>query len=376
MSAASEHPTRLISPDGELRIAGLTDDEQVALWGHCLHEGAPGRIEVAAGTRTVDGTLRMRSRSAPSHFPAAGDLQALTALVRAHRDVGEEVFATPLTRREARSGKAGGILPGRVAWVDIDDPAQLAALRAFAVRPHLVLYSGSGGAHAYWVMAEPLAAAELEAANRKLAAHLGADQGATDRARIMRLPGTHNHKANRPCRLVYCDLAGPAVDADGLTAGMCDPSPPPPAPTPSGRARYAAAMSHDPAASITPPTYFRVLAGIEVPARGGHVLCPLHEEQVPSCMVYPTPQQGWRCFGGCEVGGRIYDLASLLAGGPWGRELREERFLAARQTVYAAFGLTTQASNGVKATRPRAQPRPRRGGPRARSTHINERRTP
>ncbi len=340
MSAAGEHPTRLITTEGELRIAGLTDDQQVALWGRCLHDGVPGRIEVVAGVRTPDGSLRMRSRSEPSHFPAAGDLQALTRLVRAHRAAGDEVFATPLTRREARSGKAGGILPGRVAWIDIDEPGKLAGLRAFAVRPHLVLYSGSGGAHAYWRLDAPLAPDELEATNRKLAAHLGADQGATDRARIMRLPGTRNWKANRPCRLAYCDLHRPAVDETRLTAGLEDPDPPAPGPTPAQRRRHAAALQRDDAARLTPPAYFRALAGVSVSERGGHTPCPLpdHDEQVSSCMVYPDPGEGWWCFG-CSRGGTIYDLAALLEDGSWGRHLRGEEFGAVKRAVHERLGL-------------------------------------
>jgi len=38
------------------------------------------------------------------------------------------------------------------------------------------------------------------------------------------------------------------------------------------------------------------------------------------------------------AGGRIYDLASLLAGGAWRRDLRAEAFLAARELVAAALG--------------------------------------
>jgi hypothetical protein len=46
---------------------------------------------------------------------------------------------------------------------------------------------------------------------------------------------------------------------------------------------------------------------------------------------------GWCCFG-CQRGGRIYDLASLLAGGAWGRDLRGEAFRSARELVAAALG--------------------------------------
>lgn len=339
MPANAERPTRLITAQGEVRVGALTDDEQVKVWGRCLHNGAPGFIEVAHAVRAPSGKLRMRSRSDPAHFPCAGDVEALAALVSSHRGAGEEVFATPLTRRERRPGKAGRVLPGRIAWVDIDEPAQLAALRAFAVRPHLVVYSGSG-AHAYWKLDGPLAPDEIEAANRKLADHLGGDQSSTERARIMRVPSTRNGKADRPCRLAYCDLCRPAVEEAKLTAGLKDPDPPAPAPAPLQRRRNLASLQGDDAAQLTPPAYFRALAGVTVSGRGGHIPCPLpdHDERISSCMVYPTTSQGWRCFG-CGRGNKIYDLASLLEGGSWGRALRGEEFIAVKRRVHAQLGI-------------------------------------
>jgi hypothetical protein len=47
-------------------------------------------------------------------------------------------------------------------------------------------------------------------------------------------------------------------------------------------------------------------------------------------------ERGWWCYG-CARGGRIYDLASLLAGGPWGPALRDDAFRAARELVAAAL---------------------------------------
>jgi hypothetical protein len=44
------------------------------------------------------------------------------------------------------------------------------------------------------------------------------------------------------------------------------------------------------------------------------------------------------CFG-CQRGGCIYDLASLLGGGTWGRDPRGEAFKTARELVAAALGL-------------------------------------
>lgn len=341
-TTAGERRPLVVLPDGSRRTRPLTDDEQVALWGRCLHQGAAGIVEVVAGRRHPDGTLAMRSRSAPGRFPAAGDLDALVRLARRHREAGEEVFCTPLTRRARRSGKAGGILPGRIAWVDIDEPAALALLRAFRHRPQLVAYSGSGGAHAYWRLGRPLQPEAVEAVNRKLAAHLGGDLASTDRARIMRLPGTHNHKVDRRCQLAYLDLAARPVAAAVLVEGLSDPDPPPPPPDPKTVRRRLERNALDDARRVPPPVYFRLLASVDVPERGGDVRCPLpdHDEQNPSCRVYPGAEQGWVCFG-CQRGGSIYDLASLLDHGPGGRRgaLTGEEFKRVKRRVHEALGL-------------------------------------
>ena len=75
--------------------------------------------------------------------------------------------------------------------------------------------------------------------------------------------------------------------------------------------------------------------------RGGLVRCPApwHDDEHPSCSVGVAPQQGWCCHSGaCGARGTIYDLASVLTGGPWGRELRGEAFTRARARVREAFG--------------------------------------
>jgi hypothetical protein len=221
----------------------------------------------------------------------------------------------------------------------VPGPGNLDRLRAFAPRPQLVVYSGSGGAHAYWRLAVALPARELEAVNRKLAHHLGADLCSTDRARIMRLPGTHNHKANRPCRLVLCDLASPPVDAERLVAGLEDPDPPPPPPSAAELRRRVAFPAADEASRIPPPVYFGALAGVEVP-RSGFVQCPSpeHPDELASCRVWAEPERGWFCFG-CGAGGGGIDLASVVSGGPWGRELRGGGFKQARRRFMEAVGI-------------------------------------
>jgi hypothetical protein len=333
---------RLVYADGAARAERLSADQEVALYARCLHEGRPGLVEVVAGYRLSDGSLRMRRRREPDRFPAAGDLRALVRLVRRLREAGDEVFCTPLTRRLPRPGRGGRLLPGAVVWIDIDEPSHLRRLRGFRHRPHLVVYSGSGGAHAYWRLARPAPPGAIEASNRKLAGHLGGDLASCDRARIMRLPGTHNGKADRPCRLAFVDLARPGIQLAELVRGLEDPDPPPRPPDPETLRRWAERNALDDARRVPPSVYFRLLAGVDVPARGGDVRCPLpdHDEQNPSCRVYPSAERGWVCFG-CRRGGSIYDLASLLERGPGGRRgaLHGEEFKRVKQRVYEALGL-------------------------------------
>ena len=78
--------------------------------------------------------------------------------------------------------------------------------------------------------------------------------------------------------------------------------------------------------------------------RGGLVRCPApwHADQHPSCSVGTDSTPGWKCHSGsCGAGGAIYDLASVLLGGPWGRELRGEQFKRARAYVADVFGELT-----------------------------------
>ena len=59
----------------------------------------------------------------------------------------------------------------------------------------------------------------------------------------------------------------------------------------------------------------------------------------PSCSVGTDAGQGWRCHSGsCGARGAIYDLASVLLGGPHGPDLRGDAFKRARAYVADVFG--------------------------------------
>lgn len=87
-----------------------------------------------------------------------------------------------------------------------------------------------------------------------------------------------------------------------------------------------------------PAEWFRGLCGVE-PDAAGWVRCPLpdHADRTPSCLVYRRPEAGFYCFG-CGRGGGLYDLASLMLGGPWGSELRGADFRRARDHANRSLG--------------------------------------
>jgi hypothetical protein len=362
--------------DGRVFTGALPPARHRAIQLGMLHTDTAELVELTPGTRGADGKLSLDRRRRPEHYlpgGAAGRRGWLDALLahaeqivagahatqRAAAGPREEAFVG-VAPRTHRRGDKHAIAHSRFLWVDVDEPGELPALWALlAERPcHLLIESGgSGGAHAYWKVAEPLAAAfveprtgeviePIEQANLRLIHRLGvdddgrpcvADVACRERARVMRLAGTVNWKTGQHARVVEADFALPAYPLAELVGGLPDPSP---APSADLRTRRASVDETDPYKRIAPPEYFRRLAGITVP-RGGLVSCPApaHDDRHPSCSVGAEASQGWCCHSGeCGARGAIYDLASVLHGGPWGRELRGSAFTRARARVREAFG--------------------------------------
>jgi hypothetical protein len=326
-------PVQLIDPDGSARNERLSPDAQVACYAQVVHTGQRGLVELVRASRGRDGGLRMRSRRDPARYPAAGDAYALCRLAAAGRGRGDELFATPLPRERPEPGKRA-VAAGSVAWVDLDRASAEGLREVERLRPHLWVASGAGQ-HLYWRLADELEPDGVEELNRRLCHRLGGDPGCCEYGRIMRLPGSFNQKRGAWCRIVRVDRERPRVDPEVLRAVLPDPDPPRP---PDRRPGHPVEDVGDELAAFAPPAYFGALCGLRVAEQGGAVHCPLpgHDDTYASCQVYPTAEQGWWCFG-CQRGGRVYDLASLLAGGPCGRELRGEVFRAARELAAAAL---------------------------------------
>lgn len=227
--------------------------------------------------------------------------------------------------RARRAGGRDAIERVHALWADLDSPEALAALDRFAPAPAIVVSSGSGR-HGYWPLWPPVAPVEAERANRRLAHALGADPRATDAARILRPPGTFNHKRQEP-RPVRIERLEVEVFTAAEVAGAL-PDPPDARQAPE-RARGRRTIDPDVLLTIEPRVYVEALTGRQV-GRDGKVRCPLHADRTPSLHVYPDPERGWYCFG-CGRGGNIYGFAAEL----WQVEPRGAGFRELRRRLAA-----------------------------------------
>lgn len=109
----------------------------------------------------------------------------------------------------------------RVLWADFDaksypggKPAAFYALGRVLPVPQVIVDSGHGY-HAYWLMKRGLSWAWAEKIMKGIAIKTGADR-TYDKARILRVPGTHNHKDVDPLlvRILRFDTLAPRYDGD------------------------------------------------------------------------------------------------------------------------------------------------------------------
>ena len=211
--------------------------------------------------------------------------------------------------RGRRFGGVDAIERVWMLWADLDGPDALDCLASFEPWPSFVVRSGSpDSAHAWWVLQKPLRPIHARVALRRLAHTLGADMAAAEPARILRLPGTRNHKHEPPTPVECTRLELTSFHARDVVGHLADP--------PERRAPAATAPraleTDDPLRELAATEYVPPLTGHQVGA-DGKTLCPLpgHDERTPSFHAYPTPEDGWHCFG-CQRGGTIIDLGAAL----------------------------------------------------------------
>ncbi len=114
--------------------------------------------------------------------------------------------------RDGAGGEKANIVDIPALWADVDykdTPKETLKDRMskFPFRPSMAVFSG-GGVHLYWILREPAGKDDIETVedvNRRIASVIGGDLNACDAARILRIPGTVNHKyPEKPeCRVIH-----------------------------------------------------------------------------------------------------------------------------------------------------------------------------
>lgn len=269
--------------------------------------------------------LRIRHDAGMAQRFVPVDRLELVEQIATGRGPGTDVYVGVLPRWRAAGSRrdvAGG---ARVVWADCDEQPAGTALAQFASPPSLVVRSGTQGhRHVYWLLDETATVADVQRANGRLAFALGADSRSAEAARILRPPGTFNHKHSPPTAVVLesCD-----VERCYVLHELVGHLPDAPDWRPGGAGHRRRRDNGDALRRMDPALYVQRLTGQRV-GRSRKVRCPLHDDAVPSLHVYPDSERGWYCFG-CRRGGSIYDLAALL----WRRPTRGAEFVALRRDL-------------------------------------------
>ena len=263
--------------------------------------------------------------------------------VRAHQlDTATDLIASLAKRtdtytgvllRARRSGSRPAVSSSHLVFIEIDSPNAGERLERFEHQPTLTVASGTPGhLHAYWRLHNPVTVDELEAANRRLAHHLGGDLACVDAARILRPAGTLNYKHTPPAAVELLSLQPDhRYDLLELVAGLPDPPGKPPAPT-TPRQLDRTGLDRQ-LLAIPAEDYVRQLAGLR-PTRARKVRCPFHDDHTPS--LHLDADGTWACFG-CRRGGTIYDFAAHL----WDMPTKGSAFIELRARVAQELGIRT-----------------------------------
>jgi hypothetical protein len=367
-------PLTVRGRDGRESDLQYTPEEHRELHLEFLHGASRGYVEVAAGRRSSDGKLDIYTRKWRDHFVAAGHngeagwQRAALALAERHGELGEELFLG-VAQRTLPDGNKPAVRWSHWLWVDVDGSQNLGRLQALLERKpaHLLVESaGSGGLHAYWRLIEPLPARQIrcpdgrlitnplevreirqgrsrvvgyrelaskqvitkarkvdsiERANRRLLHALGytsrggqrvpvGDWQCFEQARVLRWAGTLNGKTGQHARIVRADWWLPPYRAAVLVGDLEDPPFTEPV-----KDRDLRQIRYDAYRLIPASVYFPRLANVHLPERGNiHCPSPVHEDENESCKV---DVYVFFCHG-CGARGTIYDLWSLMNGGPTG----------------------------------------------------------
>ena len=152
----------------------------------------------------------------------AQDADEIAASITGRADV--YVGVAPRIGRDGEDARR--YAPCRALWADCDSRRAVANLEAFDPTPTAIVLSGGFDdtvpkRHAYWALAEALAPTDVRRHARRLGHCLGADMSVCEPARILRVPGSVNHKTGKVATLE--DFTGELHDLGAITGGLEDP---------------------------------------------------------------------------------------------------------------------------------------------------------
>jgi len=229
--------------------------------------------------------------SAIEEFIPVGDIPAAAECALKRRRKGD-VYVGVLPRT-CESGGRDAISQAGVVWADCDSPEAVAALAAFPLPPSMVVRSGSGeNAHAYWLLSEPVDLDLAEEVNKRIARALGGDK-VHDAARILRVPGTLNHKHEPPAEVELVTSSDARYAVADLEAAVEE--------IPLAGGTEAITPPVDSTAGELGPTE-RVLAlldDVQRSGKGWKARCPAHDDQHPSLSV--KEGKDGRCLLNCKA---------------------------------------------------------------------------
>jgi len=130
------------------------------------------------------GTSKMIDKFAP----LSGDIRLDRLLKRYDRHRYDQYFSPNLYARPSR--KLSGVRMTRLGWCDVDEADPF----AFDPQPSVVWGTSPGRTQALWIWDRPHSPAQASAFSKALAYRHGGDKGGSAANKLLRLPGSFNHK--------------------------------------------------------------------------------------------------------------------------------------------------------------------------------------
>lgn len=207
-----------------------------------------------------------------------------------------DVYVGALARDRASGGK-DAVGSAQVLWVDCDSAEASEAVADFEIEPSMVVASGTqGNCHVYWFLDEPVSGEQAENLNHRLALRLRGDVACRDLARILRVPGTLNHKFSPPNPVTSKSSSGSYYPVSAFESVLEE------LPDEGTKLTVRSARESSEGPSRFVQNALDKLDGVKKGGKGWKALCPAHDDHKPSLSV----DQGddgrclLHCFAGCE----------------------------------------------------------------------------